>query len=82
MDRPAWSGRRADLAPTSKLSQVSTQDCSTGDTWRERALFDLESDPGEQHNVIAAHPDVAEELFGMIQKARADSRAAKRGRMP
>jgi uncharacterized sulfatase len=70
------------LAPYEQTQPSEYPGLSTGDTWRERALFDLESDPGEQHNVIAAHPEVAQELFGMIQKARADGRTAKRGRMP
>ncbi len=37
-----------------------------------RALFDLESDPGEQKNVIKDHPEVAEKLQAMIEAARED----------
>jgi arylsulfatase A-like enzyme len=37
-----------------------------------RALYDLESDPGEQKSVLADHPAVAERLQAMIESARAD----------
>jgi arylsulfatase A len=37
-----------------------------------RALYNLESDPGEQKSVLADHPDVAERLQAMIESARTD----------
>jgi len=33
-------------------------------------LFDLDSDPGEQHNVIDAHPALARELKQLMQDFR------------
>jgi arylsulfatase A len=38
----------------------------------ELELYDLESDVGEQHNVIAQHPDVVERLQAFAEKARDD----------
>jgi hypothetical protein len=36
------------------------------------ALYDLITDIGEQHNVIAEHPDVAERLRALAEKMRDD----------
>jgi arylsulfatase A len=36
-------------------------------------LYDLKSDPGEQHDVAAANPDVAERLEEYLKTARVDS---------
>ena len=35
-------------------------------------LYDLENDVGEQHNVIAQHPDVAKRLLALTEQARDD----------
>jgi len=42
------------------------------DTEIPRALYDLESDPGEQKSVLADHPQVAKRLEAMIESARED----------
>ena len=36
------------------------------------ALYNLKSDPGEQKNVLKDHPDIAERLRGLAQRARED----------
>jgi arylsulfatase A len=38
----------------------------------ERALFDLSTDPGEEHDVSAEHPDVVKRLEAFAEAARAD----------
>lgn len=42
--------------------------------WKEidLALFDLEKDPGEQHDVSATHPEVVERLLALAEKSRQD----------
>lgn len=40
----------------------------TGDAPREGMLFDLENDPGEQHDVSAQHPEVVERLRALFDK--------------
>jgi len=47
------------------------------------ALYNLHTDPGEQKSVIKDHPDVAERLHGLIEKARddlGDSRTGAEGK--
>lgn len=56
----------------------------SGDPPREMMLFDLEADPGEQHDVAARHPDVVARLKAFFDKLNADvppppPRAAGRG---
>jgi len=41
-------------------------------TKTELALFDLENDIGEQHDVSAEHPDVVERLLALAEKIRED----------
>ena len=38
----------------------------------ELALYDLEEDPSESHNVVAAHPDVVRLMTASAEKARQD----------
>ena len=37
-------------------------------------LFDLDSDPGEQHNMIADHPDIAQHLKQLMADFRASNK--------
>jgi arylsulfatase A-like enzyme len=46
----------------------------------ERALFDLESDPGETTDVAAGHPDVVARLLEIAELARTDLGDAATGR--
>lgn len=43
----------------------------TGDPPQEMMLFDLESDPTEQHNVGDQHPEVVQRLKGLYDKMNA-----------
>ncbi len=40
----------------------------TGDPPREMMLFDMENDPGEQHDVAARHPEVVQRLKALFEK--------------
>lgn len=54
------------LAP---LEQAQTSDhpgLQTGDAPKAMQLFDLQSDPGEQHDVAAAHPEEARRLKALF----------------
>ncbi|WP_414660674.1 sulfatase family protein [Horticoccus sp. 23ND18S-11] len=50
------------LAPTGQAHPSQYPGLDTGDPLRAGALFDLETDPGEQHDVSAAHPEVVTRL--------------------
>ena len=43
-----------------------------GKTAPAEALYDLEMDPGERRDVVAAHPDVVLRLRALAEKARDD----------
>ena len=49
----------------------------TGDAPEPMMLFDLETDPAEQHNVAADHPDVVERLKALFDEAEATSEVQK-----
>jgi uncharacterized sulfatase len=56
------------LAPFEQSQPVEYPGLRTGDETKAMSLFDLQSDPGEQHDVAAEHPDVVDRL-----KARYDA---------
>jgi arylsulfatase A-like enzyme len=55
------------LAPFEQYQPSDYPGLRTGDETPAMSLFDLEKDPGEQHNVAAQHPDIVARL-----KARYD----------
>jgi uncharacterized sulfatase len=50
------------LAPKEQFHPSSYPGVHTGDTWTDVALFHLERDPNEQHNVAKDHPDIVNRL--------------------
>jgi uncharacterized sulfatase len=50
------------LAPYEQHQPTDYPGLRTGDETPAMSLFDLAADPGEQHNVAAAHPDVVSRL--------------------
>jgi uncharacterized sulfatase len=50
------------LAPYEQYQPTDYPGLRTGDETPAMSLFDLAGDPGEQHNVAAAHPDVVSRL--------------------
>ena len=60
------------LAPYEQAKPNQHPGLTTGDTAKRTMLFDLESDPGEQHNVADSHPDVVKRLQAMFDKTEAE----------
>ena len=63
------------LAPTS-ITQSGVEGIATRHGYRiehlELSLFNLDTDPGEQHNVAANHPDVVNRLKAVTESIRKD----------
>jgi hypothetical protein len=55
------------LAPYEQYQPSDYPGLTTGDTAEAMSLFDLQNDPGEQHNVTQEHPEIVKRL-----KARYD----------
>ena len=56
------------LAPYEQYQPSEHPGLITGDPPRAGQLFDLEADPGEQHDVAAQHREVVQRLRGMFDK--------------
>lgn len=59
------------LAPYEQAKVTQHPGLTTGDEPKAMQLFDLKSDPGEQHNVAAAHPDEVRRLKAAYDKVNA-----------
>jgi uncharacterized sulfatase len=67
------------LAPFEQSRPAEYPGLRTGDEAKAMSLFDLSNDPGEQHDVSAAHPDVVARLkarFDQMDQATRSSRTA------
>jgi arylsulfatase A-like enzyme len=69
------------LAPYEQAQPTEHPGLTTGDPPAPMQLFDLQNDPGEQHNVAAAHPDEVRRLkaaYDAVNKDVPKAEAAKR----
>ncbi len=73
-DEPWTDPRRPDgvriLAPYEQAHPSQFPGVQTGDPPTLPALFDLEKDPAEQHNIADKHPDVVKQLQAYADKLR------------
>jgi uncharacterized sulfatase len=60
------------LAPYEQPHPSEYPGLLTGDPVKKMGLFNLKNDPGEQKNVIEAHPEVVRELQGMVRQFEQD----------
>jgi arylsulfatase A-like enzyme len=58
------------LAPSEQYTPDAYPGLTTGDEAKPMMLFDLENDPGEQHDVSASHPDVVRRLKTALDEAQ------------
>jgi uncharacterized sulfatase len=73
------------LAPHEQYQPADYPGLKTGDAPAAMALFDLQNDPGEQHNVADEHPDVVARLKALFDRMNKDvppppPSAAKKGK--
>ena len=62
------------LAPYEQATPDQLPGLTTGDAPKPMQLFDLQADPGEQHDVAAEHADVAERLKKAFDEMNAQPR--------
>jgi hypothetical protein len=53
----------------------------TGDPVTEVGLFDLENDPGEQHNLAEKYPEIVQKLSALADGVRKEMQEEARQRM-
>jgi uncharacterized sulfatase len=68
------------LAPYEQTHPSQFPGVLTGDAVTGLALFDLEQDPAEQHNVADRHPDVVRRLQVIAERQQAELRRAAEAR--
>jgi uncharacterized sulfatase len=66
------------LAPYEQSQPDDYPGVRTGDETRALSLFDLASDPAEQHDVAAAHPEVVARLKGQYDRFARDAPPSSR----
>jgi uncharacterized sulfatase len=60
------------VAQTEQANPTQHPGLQTGDAPRPMMLFDLDADPGEQHDVASAHPEVVAKLKAAFDKIDAE----------
>ena len=60
------------LAPYEQYQPSEHPGLVSGDAARPMQLFDLRSDPGEQHDVAAQHPEIAKRLKALYDEMNQD----------
>ena len=68
-----WIDKRAPdggtiLAPFEQAHPSQYPGVLTGDETKAMSLFDLETDPSEQHDIAAQNPDVVKRLAGIYDE--------------
>lgn len=66
------------LAPVAQAHPSQFPGLLTGDPIKAGSLFDLETDPGEQHDVSAAHPAVVQRLTELAHPHRTKAPPARK----
>jgi len=66
------------IAPFEQARPNQYPGVRTGDPAKPMMLFDLETDPGEQRDVAAQHPDVVARLKAYFDKMEAEAKATPR----
>ena len=72
------------LAPYEQAHPSQFPGIETGDTFKGNALFDLETDPTEQHDVAADHPEIVARLAKLVADLSAEwpKESTERRRLP
>jgi len=70
------------LAPYEQAHPSQFPGLLTGDPVTNIGLFDLETDPGEQHNLADKHPEIVRQLSQLADKLRQEMRQEAQQRTP